>query len=145
MFRCVRSMAATIPVREPALVGSGGTPTHIADGGHIGGSGGTPVALESHLVAVAHCPTHRQVAAEIRLLAVAGAMVQAVADPMVRAAGPRSDGGPDRGTGKEWDPSQGDPVLSDADYGLDHASIPTRSVATPSKPIMASRWQITAR
>ncbi len=33
---------ATVPVGEPALVGSGGgTPTHVAEGGHFGGHGST--------------------------------------------------------------------------------------------------------
>jgi hypothetical protein len=90
---------ATVPVREPALVGSGGgdIANHIGDGGHIGSPGSTP-----------------------------GHGGGALPD------GPTAGGGGDAGTGggtdgptsgghggadHEWDPDQGDPVLSDADHG----------------------------
>ena len=95
--------AATVPVREPALVGSGGTPTHIADGGHVGGSGSTPGGsgiTPGGGGALPDAPT--------------GGGGDSI------AGGHGTDGptgGSDRGTGNEWDPSQGDPVLSDADYG----------------------------
>jgi Tuberculosis necrotizing toxin len=96
--------AATIPVREPALVGSGGSPTHIADGGHIGGSGSTPGGSG---------------------ITPGGGGGGALPDAPTggggdSAAGGGADGptgGSDRGSSNEWDPSQGDPVLSDADNG----------------------------
>ena len=101
--------AATIPVREPALVGSGGTPTHVADGGHIGGSGSTPGWT------VAHCPTRRQVAGSITGGGGTDGPTGGGSDGLSGGGTDGPTGGSDHGTGKEWDPSQGDPVLSDAD------------------------------
>ena len=131
--------AATIPVREPALVGSGGTPTPIADGGHIGGSGSTPGGSGITPVAVAHCPTHRQVAVEIRLPVVAGPMVRPVGDPMVRPAVPTT--GLAR-SGIRAKAIRCSPMLTMA-LGS-RARVPTTSAATPSIPTTASRRQTMA-
>jgi hypothetical protein len=89
--------AATVPVREPALVGSGGgdITTHIGDGGHTGGPGGTP----GH---------------------GGGALPDGPGGGGGGASGGGTDGptgGSHDGAGHEWDPNQGDPVLSDADNG----------------------------
>jgi Tuberculosis necrotizing toxin len=90
--------AATVPVREPALVGSGGdSVVHVGDGGHPGGSGDSSGG--------------------------SGAS-DAGSDAPPSSGGGGTDGpthgptgGSGHGTGNEWDPSQGDPVLSGADYG----------------------------
>ena len=118
--------AVTLPVREPALVGSGGgTPVHIGDGGtpvHVGdganggagsatpslsdgqpggGSGDTPgVGGGGHIGG--------------EDLSTGGG---------TDGTGGRTDGptgggsGGAGGGGHEWDPSQGDPLFSDADHG----------------------------
>jgi hypothetical protein len=83
---------ATLPVREPALVGAGGdSVVHIGDGGHTGASGSTHVGNTGSDTpgggGGTDGPTHG------------------------------SAGGSHDGPGREWDPSQGDPVLSDADHG----------------------------
>jgi nicrotizing toxin Mtb-like protein len=96
--------AVTVPVREPALVGAGGdsvihigdgaTGVHIGDGGHLGGSGGAHGAGD------------------------------AGSDTPGSGGGGGHDGptdgstgSSDPGRGKEWDPTDGNPVLTDADYG----------------------------
>jgi Tuberculosis necrotizing toxin len=98
--------AATVPAREPALVGSGGDTGHtggsggiaeVGNTGHVGGSGGTHGTGD------------------------------AASGPPPAAGGGGTDGPTDGPTGgshdgqpggaKEWDPSQGDPVRSDANYG----------------------------
>jgi hypothetical protein len=105
--------AATIPVREPVLVGSGGgddVATHIGNGGHIGGSGSTPGGgVAPGGGALPDAPTGGG------------------ADSITGGPDGPAGGGPDGPTGgthrdgpdgsREWDPSQGDPVLSDADHG----------------------------
>jgi Tuberculosis necrotizing toxin len=95
--------AGTAPVREPALVGLGGTSTHLADGGHSGGSGIAPGGGG----ALPDAPT--------------GGGGDSIAgggtDGPTGGGTDGPTGGSDHGAGKEWDPSQGDPVLSDADYG----------------------------
>jgi hypothetical protein len=89
--------AATVPVREPALVGSGGDITnHIGDGGHIG----SPVSTPGHGgSALPDGPT------------------TGGGDGGTGGGtdGPTSGGSSEAGHG--WDPDQGDPALSDADYG----------------------------
>jgi hypothetical protein len=89
--------AATVPVREPALVGSGGdSVVHIGDSGHPGGSGSSGGSGAG----------------------------DAGSDAPPSSGGGGTDGpthgptgGSGHGTSNEWDPSQGDPVLSGADYG----------------------------
>jgi hypothetical protein len=111
--------AVTVPVREPALVGSGGgtgihigdggTPVHLGDGGGgsgsttpslsdgqpSGGSGGTPGVGDS-----GHTGGED--------LGTGGG-----------TDGPTGGGSGGAGGGDEWDPGQGDPLFSDADYGPD--------------------------
>ena len=95
--------AVTVPVREPALVGSGGgdIANHIGDSGHSGGLGGTP-----------------------------GHGGGALPDGPGTGGGDAGTGGPDGpasggggGAGHEWNRDQGDPVLSDADYGPDFTRV----------------------
>ena len=90
--------AVTVPVREPALVGSGGSggdiTTHIGDSGHSG----TPGSAPGHGGGAPDSPTGGD----------------------GHAGGGGTDGptgGGHTGGGHEWDPNQGDPVLSAADYG----------------------------
>ena len=92
--------AETVPVREPALVGSGGggdIANHIGDGGHIGGPGSTPGHGGG---ALPDGPT------------TGGG---GDAGTGGGTDGPTSGGSSEAGHG--WDPDQGDPVLSDADQG----------------------------
>jgi Tuberculosis necrotizing toxin len=98
--------AVTIPVREPALVGTGGdSVVHIGDGGPTGGSGGI---------------------GDGRHTGGSGTSTGGVGDTGSGTPAAGGGGGTDGptggssdgpGGGKEWDPSQGDPVLSDADHG----------------------------
>ena len=105
---------ATVPVREPVLVGSGGgaTTIHVGDGGHIGGSGSIGDGAHIGDSGGTHMPG------------------DSGPDTPTTGGGGGSDGptdepphgpigGSDHGPGTEWDPSQGDPVLSDADHGPD--------------------------
>jgi hypothetical protein len=89
--------SATVPDREPALVGSGGggITNHIGDSGHIGSPGSTPGHGGD---ALPDGPT--------------GGRADVGGGGTDGSTGGGHDGG-----GQEWDPSQGDPVLSDADHG----------------------------
>ena len=104
--------AATAPVGEPALVGSGGgTPTHVADGGHIGGHGSTPGGgFAPGGGALPDAPTGGGGDS------ITGGPDGPTGGGTDGPTGGAHHGGPDGG-GREWDPSQGDPVLSDADHG----------------------------
>ena len=84
--------AATVPVREPALVGSGGG----GDSGHIG----------SH----ANMPGHGGGALPDGPAAGGG-------DAGTGGGTDGPTGGGHGGADHVWDPGQGDPVLSDADHG----------------------------
>ena len=101
--------AATVPVGEPALVGSGGgTPTHVADGGHTGGHGTTPGGgVAPGGGALPDAPA----------TGGGGDSITGGSDGPTGGGTDGPTGGSDHGTSKEWDPGQGDPVLSDADYG----------------------------
>ncbi|HJY46487.1 MAG TPA: TNT domain-containing protein [Propionibacteriaceae bacterium] len=103
--------AATIPVREPALVGSGGTSTHIGDGGHIGGSGSTPGGSGITPGGGGALPDAPTGGGGDSIASGGGT------DGPSDGGSNGPTGGSDHGTGKEWDPNQGDPVLSDADHG----------------------------
>jgi hypothetical protein len=107
---------AAIPVREPALVGAGGgTPVHIGDGGtpvHIGdgGNGGsgsiTPSLGDGQPSGSGGTP------------GVGGGHVGGEDLGTGGTDGPTGgDSGGTGGGGHEWDPSQADPLFSDADYG----------------------------
>jgi hypothetical protein len=113
----------TVPVREPALVGAGGdSAVHIGDG-PVGHSGGTPT-LDDSVVDTGDTPargtTDRPTLDDTVLDAGSDAPPPASGGgggtdgPTDGSTGGTSDG---HGGGKEWDPSQGDPVRSDADYG----------------------------
>ena len=113
--------AVSVPVREPALVGTGSATggdsvVHIGDGGHTSGSGG------AHGGAAAGSP------------------------PSSSGGGGGTDGptggpphgptdGPSHGSGREWHPSDGDPVLSDADYGPDFTRVHEGPVDAATKAI----------
>jgi hypothetical protein len=107
--RTVEDSALTVPARESVLVGSGGSGTsvhigdtgHVGDGGHIADSGTTGGSGSTH-----------------------GPGGSGPDTPTTGGGGAGTDGptdvstgGSDHGPGNGWDPSQGDPVLSDADYG----------------------------
>jgi nicrotizing toxin Mtb-like protein len=118
--------AVTVPVREPALVGSGGgTPVHIGDGGtpvHIGdgGNGGsgstTPSLSDMHPSGGYGHPSGGSGGTP----GVGGSGHTGGED---LGSGGWTDGptgggsGGAGGGGHEWDPSQGDPLFSDADHG----------------------------
>jgi hypothetical protein len=111
----------SVPAREPALVGTGpatggDSVVHIGDGGHTSGSGG------AHGGADAGSP------------------------PSSSGGGGGTDGptdgpphgptdGPSHGSGREWHPSDGDPVLSDADYGPDFTRVHEGPVDAATKAI----------
>ena len=136
--------ATTVPVREPALVGAGGDSTvHIGDGPGVH-SGGAPT-LDDSVVNTGDAPvggsterpTLDDTVVDTGDTPVLGTTDRPILDdsvvdtgsdapPPASGGGGGTDGptdGPTGGThdghggGKEWDPSQVDPVRSDADYG----------------------------
>ena len=100
--------AATVPVREPVLVGTGGdSVVHIGDGGSVGGSGG---ASDGGLTGGSGGTHDAGCAGPDTPASGGGGGIDGPTDP----TGGSHDG---LGGGREWHPSEGDPVLSDADYG----------------------------
>jgi hypothetical protein len=133
----------TVPAREPALVGAGGdSVVHIGDG-PVAHSGGTPT-LDDSVVDTGDAPvrgTTDRPTLDDSVVDTGDAPVRGhtggAGDTSGRSdarsdAPPASEGGGGTdgptdgntggahdgyGGGKEWDPSQGDPVHSDADHG----------------------------
>jgi Tuberculosis necrotizing toxin len=118
--------AATVPVREPALVGSGGDSTvHIGDGGHSGsgghtGSGGMGGVADGGHTGGGNLGDGGHAGGSGGSYGGGGAG----SDAPPAGGGGGTDGpthgptgGSGHGAGNEWDPSQGDPVLSGADHG----------------------------
>jgi Tuberculosis necrotizing toxin len=133
-------IGTTVPVREPALVGAGGDsvihigdggtgihigdggiPAHLGDGSHSGSGSTTPSLGDGHTGGSASTPG----AGDGGHLGGSGG-THGAGDGGVDT--PDSGGGhdgptdgsigtSDPGRGKEWDPTDGDPVLTDADYG----------------------------
>jgi hypothetical protein len=125
--------AATVPAREPALVGSGGdSVVRTGDAGHAGGSSGpanigdtAPVGRSGDTAPVGGSGDTAPVGGSG---GTHGTGADAGSDAPPAAGGSGTDGptdGPASGSNdgytsgdKEWNPSQGDdPVPSDADYG----------------------------
>jgi hypothetical protein len=120
-------MGATIPVREPALVGAGGTPIHIGDGGtpvHIG-DGGTPHLGDggnggSGSTTPSLGEGHPSGGSGGTPAVGGGGHVGGEDLGTGGTDGPTGgDSGGAGGGGHEWDPSQGDPLFADADHGPD--------------------------
>jgi hypothetical protein len=133
--------AATVPAREPALVGSGGDSiVRTGDAGHAGGSGGpanigdaAPVGGSGDAAPVGGSGDAAPVGGSGDTAPVGGSGTNgpgadAGSDAPPAAGGGGPDGptdGPASGSDdvytsgdKEWNPDQGlDPVRSDADYG----------------------------
>jgi Tuberculosis necrotizing toxin len=120
--------AAPVPVREPALVGAGGdSVVHVGDGGPVGGPGG--IADGGRLGDGGHTggssgTTDLGDAGNVGDSGGTHGTGGEVGSDAPPAAGGGGTDGPTGGShdghsggGKEWDPSQGDPVRSDADYG----------------------------
>jgi hypothetical protein len=133
--------AVTVPAREPALVGAGGdSVVHIGDG-PVAHSGGTPT-LDDSVVDTGDSPVggstdrptlddsvvHTGDTGHTDGAGGSSGTTDAGSDaPPASGGGGGTDGPTDGNTGgthdghggggKEWDPSQGDPVHSDADHG----------------------------
>jgi hypothetical protein len=133
--------AVTVPAREPALVGAGGdSVVHIGDG-PVAHSGGTPT-LDDSVVDTGDAPVrgstdrptlddsvvHTGDTGHTDGAGGSSGATDAGSDaPPASGGGGGTDGPTDGNTGgthdghggggKEWDPSQGDPVHSDADHG----------------------------
>ena len=116
--------AATVPVREPALVGSGGDSTvHVGGGGHSG-SGGLGGVSDGGHVGGGHTGGGHLGDGGHTSGAGGSHGTNGASDAPPAGGGGGTDGpthgptgGSSHGAGNEWDPTQGDPVLSGADHG----------------------------
>jgi Tuberculosis necrotizing toxin len=116
--------AATVPVREPALVGSGGDSTvNIGGGGHSGSDGLGGVGDGGHVggghTGGGHLGDGGHTGGSGGNHGTGGASDAPPAGGGGGTDGPTHGptGGSSHGAGNEWHPSQGDPVLSGADHG----------------------------
>ncbi|HJV14354.1 MAG TPA: TNT domain-containing protein [Propionibacteriaceae bacterium] len=115
--------AATVPVREPALVGSGGDSTvHVGGGGHSGSGGLGGVGDGGHVGGGHTGGGHLGDGGHTSGAGGSQGTNGASAPPAGGGGGTDGPthgptGGSSHGAGNEWDPTQGDPVLSGADHG----------------------------